>query len=29
MRVEKLREEVAKKEKDEHINTIRPMIPTK
>jgi hypothetical protein len=27
--VQKLREEVAKKEKDEHINTIRPMIPTK
>jgi hypothetical protein len=29
MRVQKLREEVAKKERDEHFNTVQPMIPTK
>jgi hypothetical protein len=29
MRAHKLREEVAKKKKDEHSNTIQPMIPTK
>jgi hypothetical protein len=29
MRVQKLREEVAKKERDEHFNTIRPMFSTK
>jgi hypothetical protein len=29
MRVQKLREEVAKKERDEHFNTIRPMFLTK
>jgi hypothetical protein len=29
MRVQKLREEVVKKERDEHFNTIRAMIPTK
>jgi hypothetical protein len=29
MRVQKLREEAAEKERDEHFNTIRPVIPTK
>jgi hypothetical protein len=29
MRAHKLREELAKKERDEHFNTIRPMFPTK
>jgi hypothetical protein len=29
MRAQKLREEVANKKRDEHFNTIRPMIPTK
>jgi hypothetical protein len=29
MRMQKLREEAAKKERDEHFNDIRPMIPTK
>jgi hypothetical protein len=29
MRVQKLREEVAEKERDEHFNTIQPVIPTK
>jgi hypothetical protein len=29
MRVQKMREEAAKKERDEHFNTIRPVIPTK
>jgi hypothetical protein len=29
MRVQKLKEGVAKKERDEHFNTIRPMFPTK
>jgi hypothetical protein len=29
MRAQKMREEAAKKERDEHFNTIRPVIPTK
>jgi hypothetical protein len=29
MRVQKLKEDVAEKERDEHFNTIRPMFPTK
>jgi hypothetical protein len=29
MRVQKMREEAAKKERDEHFNDIRPVIPTK
>jgi hypothetical protein len=29
MRVQKLREETVKKERDEHFNTIRPMFPIK
>jgi hypothetical protein len=29
MRAQKLREEAAEKEIDEHFNTIRPMFPTK
>jgi hypothetical protein len=29
MRAQKLREEAAEKERDEHFNTIRPVIPTK
>jgi hypothetical protein len=29
MRVQKLREEAAEKERDEHFNTIRPMFPIK
>jgi hypothetical protein len=29
MRAHKLREEAAEKERDEHFNTIRPVIPTK
>jgi glutaredoxin-related protein len=29
MRVQKMREEAAKKERDEHFNTIRSVIPTK
>jgi hypothetical protein len=29
MRVQKMREEVAKKERDEYFNTIQPVIPMK
>jgi hypothetical protein len=29
MRAQKMREEAAKKERDEYFNTIRPVIPTK